>query len=123
MEKCYKYRIYPSAGQREIIAKIFGCCRFVFNRFLAGRIEAYKTDKKTLSRFEQDKNLTVLKKELEWLREADSTALQAVVQNLDTAYQNFFRRVKTGETPGFPKFKSKRGNRKSYKSKAVGRNI
>jgi putative transposase len=95
----------------------------VFNRFLAARIETYKTDKKTISRFEQDRNLTELKKDLGWLKEADSTALQAVVQNLDQAYQNFFRRVKSGDKPGFPKFKSKRDNRKSYKSKAVGKNI
>ena len=123
MEKCYKYRIYPNAGQREIISKTFGCCRFTFNKFLAERIEAYKQEKKTISRFEQDKKLTELKKELVWLKEADSTALQAVVQNLDTAYQNFFRRVKNGEKPGFPKFKSKRDSRKSYKSKTVGKNI
>jgi len=123
MEKCYKFRIYPNAAQREIISKIFGCCRFVFNRFLAERIEAYKSEKQTISRFAQDKSLTELKHELEWLKEADSTALQAVVQNLDSAYQNFFRRVKNGEKPGFPKFKSKRGNRKSYKSKAVGKSI
>jgi len=67
--------------------------------------------------------LTALEKELEWLKEADSTALQAAIQNLDTAYQNFFRRVKNGEKSGFPKFKSKRDTRKSYKSKAVGKNI
>jgi putative transposase len=123
MEKCYKFRIYPNAEQKEIIAKIFGCCRFVFNQFLAERIEAYKTENKTISRFEQDKNLTELKKDLVWLKEADSTALQTVVQNLDQAYQNFFRRVKSGDKPGFPKFKSKRNNRKSYKSKTVGKNI
>jgi putative transposase len=58
-----------------------------------------------------------------WLREADATALQSAVQNLDASYQNFFRRVKQGGAPGFPKFKSKRSGRKSYKSKAVGANI
>jgi putative transposase len=83
----------------------------------------YKAEKKTISRFEQDKSLTALKKELEWLKEADSTALQAVIQNLEFAYQNFFRRVKNGEKPGFPKFKSKRDNKKSYKSKSVSKNI
>ena len=123
MEKCYKYRIYPNAEQIKIISKTFGCCRFAFNRFLAERIEAYKTEKKTISRFEQDKKLTELKKELTWLKEADSTALQATIQNLDIAYQNFFRRVKNGEKPGFPKFKSKRDSSKSYKSKTVGKNI
>jgi len=83
----------------------------------------YKTEQKTVSRFEQDRDLTQLKTELEWLREVDATALQASLHNLDTAYQNFFRRVRQGEKPGFPRFKSKRGSRKSYKSKAVGNNI
>jgi len=50
MEKCYKFKLYPNAEQREIISKIFGCCRFVFNKFLAKRIEAYKTEQKTVSR-------------------------------------------------------------------------
>lgn len=123
MEKCYKYRIYPNDEQREKISKTFGCCRFVYNKFLAERMEAYKQKGKTPSRFEQDKKLTSLKKELIWLKEADSTSLQFVVQNLDMAYQNFFRRVRNNEKSGFPKFKSKRDSKKSYKSKMVGQNI
>lgn len=123
MEKCYKFRLYPNAEQQDLLSKTFGCCRFVYNRFLTEQIEAYKAEKKTISRFEQDKSLTTLKKELEWLKSADSTALQAVIQNLDNAYQNFFRRVKNGENPGFPRFKSKRDSKKSYKSKMVGKNI
>lgn len=73
----------------------------------------------------QDKDLTSLKKQEEtiWLREVDATALQSSLRDLDTAYQNFFRRVKKGEKPGYPKFKSKRNHRQSYKSKCVGTNI
>ena len=61
--------------------------------------------------------LTSLKKELLWLKEVDSIPLQAELQNLDAAYQGFFRRVKKGENPGYLRFKSKRGRRKSYKTK------
>ena len=64
-----------------------------------------------------------MKKELPWLCEVDATALQSSVQTLDVAYQNFFRRVKDGEKPGYPKFKSKKNLRRSYKSKCVGTNI
>ena len=67
--------------------------------------------------------MTSLKKELSWLKEVDATALQSSIRDLDTAYQNFFRRVKNGEKPGFPKFKSKKSRRQSYKSKCVGTNI
>ena len=49
--------------------------------------------------------------------------MQTAIQNLDTAYQNFFKRVKQGENPGFPKFKNKRDNRKSYKSNMARNNI
>jgi len=123
MEYSYKFRIYPSREQENLIRRIFGCCRFVYNHFLAQRIEQYKEDKKVPTRFQQDKSLTTLKRERIWLREADSTALQAALQNLDAAYQNFFRRVKQGGEPGFPRFKCKHDHRQSYKSKCVGNNI
>ena len=119
----YKFRIYPTAKQENQIRRTFGCCRFVFNHFLAERMERYKQSGKAPTRFQQDKSLTVLKKELKWLREVDSTALQASLQSLDAAYQNFFRRVKQGGKPGYPRFKSKRDHRKSYKSKCVGKTI
>lgn len=123
MEYSYKFRIYPTSKQENLIQRTFGCCRFVFNHFLAERMEQYKQTGKSPTRFQQDKSLTALKKELEWLRKVDATALQAVLQSLDTAYQNFFRRVKQGRKPGYPKFKSKRDHHRSYKSKCVGTNI
>lgn len=123
MEYSYKFRIYPTTTQENLIQRTFGCCRFVFNHFLAERMEQYKQTGKSPTRFQQDKSLTALKKELEWLREVDATSLQATLQSLDTAYQNFFRRVKQGKNPGYPRFKSKRDHRGSYKSKRVGENI
>lgn len=123
MEYSYKFRLYPTKEQENLIQRTFGCVRFVFNHYLAERMEQYKTTGESPTRFQQDKSLTVLKKELAWLKEVDATALQASLQSLDTAYQNFFRRVKQGQKPGYPRFKSKRDHRKSYKSKCVGTNI
>ena len=123
MEYSYKFRLYPTATQREQMARNFGCCRYVFNHFLAQRQEQYRDNGKAPTRFQQDKSLTELKQELPWLKEVDSTSLQATLQDLDTAYQNFFRRIKHGEKPGFPRFKSKHDHRQSYKSKCVGTNI
>ena len=123
MEYSYKFRIYPNAAQENLIQRTFGCSRFVFNHFLAERMEQYEKTGKAPTRFQQDKELTALKKELLWLKEVDATALQASLQMLDTAYQNFFRRVKQGEKPGYPRFKSKHNHRRSYKSKCVGTNI
>ena len=116
MEKAYKFRIYPNKQQSELIVQTFGCKRWVFNHFLAERIGVYEKEKRTVGRFEQDKRLTQLKKEIEWLRVPDKCALQNALADLDIAYKNFFRRVKNGEKPGFPKFKSKRNRRQSYKT-------
>ena len=118
VEKAYKYRIYPNKKQKEIIAKTFGCCRFVYNKYLAKRIEMYETNKETFSYIQCAKDLTQLKKDLEWLKEADSTALQSSLKDLDFAYQKFFK-----EHNGYPKFKSKKIHRYSYKSKCVSESI
>lgn len=123
MEYSYKFRLYPTAAQQEQMSRNFGCCRYVFNHFLAQRQEQYKETGKAPTRFQQDKSLTMLKQELPWLKEVDSTSLQATLQDLDTAFRNFFRRVKQGEKPGYPRFKSKHDRRQSYKSKCVGANI
>lgn len=49
MEKAYKYRIYPNKKQKEIIAKTFGSCRFVYNKYLAKRMDMYEKNKETFS--------------------------------------------------------------------------
>ena len=118
MEKAYKYRIYPNKKQKEIIAKTFGCCRFVYNRYLAKRIEIYEQNKETFSYVQCANDMKKLKSELVWLKEVDSTALQSSLKDLDIAYQKFFK-----EHSGYPKFKSKKTHRFSYKSKCVNGNI
>ena len=123
VEYSYKFRLYPTAEQQEQMSRNFGCCRYVFNHFLVQRQEQYKETGKAHTRFQQDKSLMMLKQELPWLKEVDSTSLQATLQDLDAAFQNFFRRVKQGEKPGYPRFKSKHDHRQSYKSKCVGTNI
>ena len=118
MEKAYKYRIYPNKTQKELITKTFGCCRFVYNKYLAKRIEMYETNKETFSYVQCAKDLTKLKKDLEWLKEVDSTALQSSLRDLDYAYQKFLK-----EHSGYPKFKSKKTHKFSYKSKCMSGNI
>jgi putative transposase len=95
----------------------------MFNRYLGKRIEMYQKDNSTFTYNNCSADMTILKKEFTWLKEVDSTALQSSLKDLEFAYQNFFRRLKNGENPGFPKFKNKRDNKKSYKSKAVSGNI
>ena len=116
MEHSYKFRIYPNTKQQTLIQKTFGCARFVYNHFLAQRIAEYKETGKAQTRFQQDKSLTVLKQEINWLREPDKCALQNALKDLDAAYKNFFRSLKSGGKVGFPKFKSKKERHKSYKT-------
>ena len=123
MEYSYKFRLYPTKAQEQQIQRTFGCCRYLWNRYLAQRKAVYELDGHTMNYYECAKDLTALKKELLWLKEVDATALQSSLRNLDTSFQNFFRRVKNGEKPGYPKFKSKKRRRRSYKSKCVGTNI
>lgn len=118
MEKAYKYRIYPNKKQQEIITKTFGCCRFVYNTYLAKRIEVYEASKETFSYIQCANDMKKLKEKLDWLKKVDSTALQSSLKDLDMAYQKFFK-----EHSGFPKFKSKKTHKFSYKSKCVNGNI
>ena len=120
MVKAYKFRLYPNKEQEVFFQKTFGACRFVFNYYLSKRIDAYKVDKSIIGYNRCSADLTQLKKELVWLKEIDSTALQSSLEDLDRAYKNFFRRIKNGDfKTGFPKFKSKQCSKKSYKSKGV----
>lgn len=121
--KAYRYRIYPDKEQAVLIQKTFGCVRFVYNHFLNDRITAYKENGESRTFFQQNKALTTLKQEYPWLQEPDKNALQNALRDLTTAYQNFFRSIKTGQHVGFPKYKSKKNDRKSYSTAANGKLI
>ena len=122
MNKAYKFRIYPNKAQEQLIQKTFGCCRFVYNFCRAQRERMYKDTGKGPTRFDQQKMLTQLKKELDWLRTPDKCALEAAVKDCDDAYKRFFvytKQKKAGiqcNPVGYPQFRRKRANRKSYRT-------
>ena len=120
MLKAYKYRIYPNSEQRIQIAKTFGCCRFVYNQTLAYRKEIYEKEKKSVSKTDCNNYCNrELKKDYEWLLKAiDKFALTNAIYNMDAAYQKFFK-----EHAGYPKFKSKHDNHKSYTTNFTNGNI
>jgi len=103
MLKAYKYRIFPNKEQQNSMSKIFGQVRFVYNLGLETKISAYAGNKVNVNYFSLNKQITELKKELVWLKETPSQALQMSIRNLDNAYHAFFRGA------GFPKFKNKHG--------------
>jgi len=109
MLKTFKYRLYPSKAQAELINKHCGCARFIYNFGLNAKIETYQKEKKSLTCIDIGNLLPDLKKQNIWLKEVNSQSLQMSLRNLDNAYQKFFR-----EKKGFPKFKSKKDNKQSF---------
>lgn len=111
MLRAYKYRIYPTDDQKVLLAKTFGCCRFVYNWALNMKITAYKERKETFGNvYLTNLMKSELKAEHEWLAEVNSQSLQSALRNLDTAYRNFFRDT---HAVGFPRFKSRK-DRQSF---------
>lgn len=107
IRKSFRYRLYPNIDQQKKLAVQFGHARFVWNWGLNLRKTTYQETGKGISYNQLAGKLVELKNtpEAEWLKEADSQALQQKLQDLDRAYTNFFeKRAK------FPRFKSKRHN-------------
>ena len=104
INRTYRFRLYPNMAQTELLAKHFGCSRFVYNTFLNQRIEQYKLTGKSDNFYAQAKTLTALKKQEEtaWLKEVNAQTLQFAIRCLESAYTNFFKK-----RANFPKFKSK----------------
>ncbi len=119
MLKAYKYRIYPNKEQQTQLSKTFGCCRFVYNQILTYRKDKYETEKKSVGKTACNNYCNQeLKNQYEWLREVDKFALTNVIYDLDSAYQKFFK-----EHAGYPKFKSKHDNHRSYTTNFTNGNI
>ncbi len=102
IHKTYKFRIQPTDEQAVLLARHFGCSRFVYNHFLAERSRYYLENKKGLNYYDNAASLTLLKKEKQWLKEVNSQALQATLKHLEGACNSFFRKQTE-----FPRFRSK----------------
>ncbi|MCQ5365756.1 IS200/IS605 family element RNA-guided endonuclease TnpB [Anoxybacillus salavatliensis] len=118
VHKAYKFRIYPTKEQEILIAKTFGCARFVFNHFLAEWERAYRTTGKGVTYKVCSSQLTNLKKQFVWLKEVDSIALQTSLKHLSDAYTRFFQKQNNK-----PRFKSKKNKVQSYTTKYTNGNI
>ncbi|GIV59515.1 MAG: transposase [Rhodothermaceae bacterium] len=101
----YRYRFHPNAEQRQMLARQFGCVRYVYNWALAMKRDAFRERGEKIGYAETDKRLTALKREPDhvWLRDVSSVPLQQALRHLDKAYTAFFR-----GTARFPRFKAKK---------------
>ena len=105
MLKVLRYRIYPTKSQISKMVDTLELCRRTYNETLAVRKNAYEQDGKSVSYYETKKLLPQWKEEKPDLKQVHSQVLQEVVKRVDLAYQAFFRRIKEGEKPGYPRFK------------------
>ena len=103
--RTYKFRMYPNAEQRQVLARYFGSVRFIYNHYLAERKRQYEESGRSDNYAKQAKDLVALKRTegFEWLKEINSQMLQQTLMHLDAAYRNFFN-----HTADFPKFKSRK---------------
>ena len=110
----YKFRIYPNKTQQTLIKRTLGCCRFLYNHFLALRRDEWKANHHGIYYKQSARLLTDLKRreETSWLCEVDSMALQEALRNLDDAYTRFFKKLAR-----YPHFKSKHRHAQSYRTR------
>ncbi|AOQ23145.1 IS200/IS605 family transposase ISMma22 [Moorella thermoacetica] len=108
----YKFRLYPNKEQESQLLRWLETCRWIYNTALAQRKETWERERRTVTRIEQQVWLKEAKKTDEHLREIHSQVAQEVLFRVERAFAAFFRRVKNGETPGYPRFKG-RGRYKS----------
>ncbi len=107
MLKTFKYRIYPTKKQIRIMNQWLEECRWLFNHFLAERKEAWEKEQRSINYHSQATSLPALKEQRPSLANVHSQVLQNVAVRIDLAFKAFFRRVKAGEKPGYPRFRGK----------------
>lgn len=117
VKKSVRVRLYPTKEQTILIDKTIGCCRFVYNQTLEDCKWLYEQSKHFPSQNERIKNLVPLKGKHEFLKEVDSQALQQSIRDFNSALNNFF---KNRNHFGFPKFKSKRNSKGTYRTPCGG---
>jgi putative transposase len=107
MRLTYKYRLFPTAAQRTSLQKSLDACRWVYNKSLETRKEAWEQRGESVSRYDTVKMIPGWKRENPFLNDAFSQCLQETCTRLDLAFRAFFRRVKSGDEPGYPRFRGR----------------
>ena len=102
--KSFKFRIYPTRKQEEVLKFTLNHCRWLYNTALQQRRDAYRSIQKSVSYYEQKKELPLIKNDFPEYRKVHSQVLQDVIKRVDFSFQGFFRRIKTGGSFGYPRF-------------------
>lgn len=105
--KTYVYRLYPSRSQERLLNEAVETCRRFYNDCLAERKEAYEKEKRSISRWAQQHRIKERRAVNPYAFNVPFSTLAIVIEDLENAYKGYFRRVKAGEKPGFPRFRSR----------------
>lgn len=104
--RAYKFRMYPNKKQEEKLIFTLDYCRCLYNAALQQRRDTYISAKKYISYENQASELSSLKNDVLEYKQIHSQVLQNVLKRVDLSYQGFFRRIKKGYKPGYPRFRS-----------------
>jgi putative transposase len=107
MRKTFKYRLYPNKQQQRLLEQQLEECRWLYNELLAARRDAWEQRQDSLRLYDQQATLPLLKAARPPLAAVQSQVLQNVAVRIDLAFQAFFRRVRAGEKPGYPRFRDR----------------
>ena len=107
LRNAFRYRLYPSRTQAKLLDATLETCRFWYNDCLAERKTAYQERGETIGKYAQLRGVKDRKATNPSAKNVHSHVLQTVVQDLDTAFDAFFRRVKAGAKPGYPRFRGR----------------
>jgi putative transposase len=103
-KQAYKFRLYPTKKQEQALTWTVDRCRELYNAALQERRDAYRMAGKTITYYDQANQLPDIKQIREEYQDIHSQVLQEVLMRVKRSFDNFFRRVKNGETPGYPRF-------------------
>lgn len=103
--KTFRYKLYPTAPQARLLAQVLDACRHWYNMCIEERNLAWEVEQRSVSKGQQEKTGIRYRAAFPRAQAIFSQTMQVVCDDVDKAYQAFFRRVKAGETPGYPRFK------------------
>jgi putative transposase len=103
--KTFKYRLYPTPAQEKLLVQVLDVCRHWYNMCIEDRKLAWEMEQRSVTKGEQEKTAIRYRATFPKAKPVFSQTMQVVCDDVDKAYQAFFRRVKAGETPGYPRFK------------------
>ncbi len=106
MGKMFQFRLFPSKRQQHLLSETLSECQWLYNQLLEDRKREYEENQRSLSLYDQHAQTTTYKQQRPSLKLVHSQVLQNVAVRLDLAFKAFFRRVKAGEKPGYPRFKA-----------------